>query len=89
MAIEGNATVIALSVFQFLVTISIIVFCIQSCCAHHPSHGCVVIIPDIDIFSVWVHSVEVVTESGDSHAREDAKDVALMLSEFYGGLYLA
>jgi len=83
MAVEGNGTVIAISVIQLLVTIAIIIFCVQSCCAHHSRHGCVVIISDINIVGVWIHVVEMVTESGDSYAREDAKDVTLMFCEFY------
>jgi hypothetical protein len=88
MAVEVNATVVAVSVIQILVTIAIIVFCVQSCCAHHSRHGCVVIISDIDIVSVWVHIVEVVTESRDSYAREDAKDVTLMFCEFYNTIVI-
>jgi hypothetical protein len=88
MAVEGNGTVIAISVIQLLVTIAIIVFCVQSCCAHHSRHGCVVIISDINIVGVWIHVVEMVTESGDSHAREHAKDVALMFCEFYNTIVI-
>jgi hypothetical protein len=88
MAVEGNTTVIAISVIQLLVTITIIVFCIQSSGAHHSSHGCVVIISDINIIGVWIHVVEMVTESGDSHAREHAEDVTLMFCEFYNTMVI-